>query len=150
MPRLHRWNGYPEQPGGIGDADSLTCRAAQCRLVFLRQLCDGFSQQAIGLHSFQPLERRGGFLGNLEPGERRLIQRNQSRRPPQAVPLKHLMNRYLNEPRAETSLALKLPQVQERFQQRLLNHIFGVRAVFHFGVHHSLQRRQVRFEQVIE
>ena len=67
------------------------------------------------------------------------------RRPPRAVPLKHLMNRYLNEPRAETSLALKLPQVQERFQQRLLNHIFGVRAISHFGVHHSLRRRQVRF-----
>jgi hypothetical protein len=68
MPGLHCGNGCPEQPGGIGDADSLTCRATQWRLVFLRQLRDGFSQQAIGLHSFQPLERRGGSsaIWNLE------------------------------------------------------------------------------------
>ena len=64
--------------------------------------------------------------------------------------LKHLMNRYLNELRGETSLALKLPQVQERFQKRLFNHNFGVPVVSHFGVHYSPERRQVGFEQVIE
>jgi hypothetical protein len=54
------------------------------------------------------------------------------------------------QPRAKSRLVPKLFQAQVGFQQRLLNHVFHVCVGSHFGLHDSLQRSQVRFEQLIE